>query len=99
MEEILDILIKLIGSLAGVAVVYAAKTACSYLKNAREDAKLDKFITSAVAAAEQTMKAYDDDGSARMDYVQNLLVEAGYSVTEAVIALIESKVYEINTAK
>lgn len=99
MENILDILIKLAGSLAGVAIVYAAKVACTYLNQMREDDKLDRFVTSAVAAAEQTLKEHDEDGSARMDYVQSLLIEAGYSLTGAVIALIESKVYALNTSK
>jgi hypothetical protein len=60
------------------------------------DAKLDLFITELVAAAEQMYKNGDPDGSTRLAYVQGMLVAAGYDVTTAVQALIESKVFEIN---
>lgn len=96
MEAIMDILIKFIGSLAGVAIVYAARAASAYLNQAREDAKLDRLITSAVKAAEQMFKAEDEFGEIRMTYVQGLLIEAGYDLTEAIMAEIESRVYALN---
>lgn len=99
MEGIIDILIKLAGSLAGLAIAYAAKVACAYLDELKEDARLDKFITSAVAAAEQQYKAVDDDGSIRLSYVEGLLVDAGYEITEAIQAMIEGKVFDLNLAQ
>lgn len=96
MEAIMDILIKLIGSLAGVAVVYAVRVASVYLNEARKDKQLDYLVSSAVQAAEQLFKAEDEDGQIRLQYVQGLLMDAGYELTEAVMALIESKVYALN---
>lgn len=98
MEAIMDILIKLIGSLAGVAVVYVARAVGVYLTQAREDKRLDQLVSSAVQAAEQLFKEVDDDGQIRLEYVQGLLIDAGYDLTEAVMALIESKVYALNIA-
>lgn len=99
MEEILDILVKFIGSLAGVAIVYAAKAACGYMAQLREDKKFDKLVSSAVKAAEQLYKAEDADGTIRLDYVQALLIEAGYDLTEAIMAEIESRVFDLNEAQ
>lgn len=96
MEAIMEIMCELIGALVGVAVVCAAKVACDYLGKLREDKNLDKLISSGVKAAEQLFKEDDDTGEIRLAYVQNLLIEAGYDLTEAVMALVESKVYELN---
>ena len=54
------------------------------------------FIGELVAAAEQMYRDDDWDGSVRLDYVQGMLIQAGYEMTEAVRALIEAKVFEIN---
>ena len=100
MEEIMDIIIKLAGSLVGVCLVYLVGVASNYLKaklNAREQAALEDFVTALVKSAEQMLKEEDPDGSIRLDYVQTLLIEAGYDLTDAVRAVIESKVYEINS--
>ena len=98
MEAIFDILIKLAGTLVGVGMAWLAKSAGQYLRYKFDQEKLDKFITSAVAAAEQQFKAEDDDGKRRFTYVEGLLIEAGYDITEAIQAMIESKVYALNMA-
>lgn len=94
MEEILNVIIKLLGSLAGLGLVWLLGVAGEYLKQKGYNDELDRFITSLVSAAEQMYK--NEDGSFRLKYVQAMLVEAGYDITEAVRALIESKVYDIN---
>lgn len=99
MEEIMDILIKLIGSLAGVAVVYAAKALGAYMTQLRENKKIDKLVTSAVKAAEQLFKKEDEDGQIRLNYVQNILIEAGYDLTDAIMAEVESRVFDLNEAQ
>jgi len=96
MEEIMNILIKLAGSLAGIAIVCGVKAIGTYLNQARENETLDSLVTSAVKAAEQLFKADDEDGTIRLNYVQNLLIDAGYDLTDAIMALIESKVYALN---
>lgn len=97
MNEMFEIIIKLLGTLAGVGVVYAIKMCVSYLRSRldeREEAVLDSFVTSLVAAAEQMYKT--EPGEAKLSYVQTQLIEAGYELTDALRALIESKVYELN---
>lgn len=99
MEQILDILIRI----AAMVLVFFAGRFFRYIfdllktkLNDKQAEKLDLFIAELVAAAEQMYKKDDPDGSVRMGYVQNMLIEAGYELTEAVKALIESKVFSIN---
>ena len=99
MEAILDIVFKAVGTLVGVGLVCLVNVAVEYVKSkldANNAARLDAFIAQLVAAAEQTMKQDDFDGSARLAYVQEMLIEAGYELTDAIRAIIESKVYAIN---
>ena len=94
MDEIINVLIKLVGMLAGFGIVWLLRVAGEYLKQKGYNDELDRFITSLVKAAEQMY--WNEDGSFRLDYVQTALIEAGYDLTDAVRALIEAKVYEIN---
>lgn len=97
MNEILDIVIRVAGTLAGLMVIYLLKMGATYLESRldeREETVLDSFVSSLVAAAEQMYKT--ESGEARLSYVQTQLIEAGYELTDALRALIESKVYEIN---
>lgn len=99
MENIIEILIKIAGIAAAFLLTYLSKEAAKWFKarvSAEDQAKLENFVTSLVAAAEQLYKADDEDGSIRREYVQQMLIEAGYELTEAVCALIESKVFDIN---
>ena len=97
MNEILDIVVRVAGTLGGIMVIYLAKIAVNYLKsrlNEKEEALLADFVGSLVMAAEQMYKT--EPGEARLSYVQDQLIEAGYELTDALRALIESKVYEVN---
>ena len=99
MEEIIDIIVKIAATLLALGIGYLGRFLVKWLKSILDekgDAKLDMFIAELVAAAEQMYKKEDPDGSIRLDYVQEMLVAAGYDVTNAVQALIESKVFEIN---
>lgn len=99
MEEILDIIIKLVAALLALGAGWLGKYLVSWLKtklNDRQIEKLDLFIGELVAAAEQMYKTEDPDGSIRLNYVQDMLMKAGYELTDAVRALIESKVFSIN---
>lgn len=99
MEEILDIIIKVVASLLAVGAGWLGKWLINWLKSQLDEKKaekLDLFVAELVAAAEQLYKDEDEDGSTRLNYVQGMLVQAGYEITEAVRALIEAKVFEVN---
>lgn len=99
MNEFIDIFVKLIGGLCGVCLITLASVAVNYLRGKlteSEQACLDSFIDSLVHAAEQTLKDGDFDGSARLAYVQEMIIDAGYELNDAIRAIIESKVYALN---
>ena len=99
MEEIMDIIIKVVAMLLALGIGYIGRFLVKWMKSILDekgDAKLDLFIAELVAAAEQMYKQDDPDGKARLQYVQHMLIKAGYTITESVQALIESKVFEIN---
>lgn len=99
MEEIVNIIVKIVAMLLALGAGYLGKYVVNWLKtnlDDRGDAKLDLFVAELVAAAEQMYKKDDPDGTARLEYVQTMLIGAGYDITDAIQALIESKVFEIN---
>ena len=99
MDEIMNILIKIVAMLLALGAGYLGKYVVNWLKtnlDDRGDEKLDTFIAELVAAAEQMYKKDDPDGTERLFYVQSMLIGAGYDITDAVKAMIESKVFEIN---
>jgi hypothetical protein len=99
MDQIIDIIVKVLAMALVLGIGWVSKWLVAWLKSKldnEQDAKLDLFIAEMVAAAEQIYKNSDPDGSIRNLYVQKMLVEAGYELTDAVRALIESKVFNIN---
>ena len=102
MEEIMDILIRAAGTLAAGAIVWVSRKVYAYCAQKLEAAKLEKlekFVDTLVTGADQMFKAEDPDGSVRLAYVQGELISAGYDLTEAVRAMIESKVFMVNLAQ
>lgn len=99
MEDFTNILIKLAATLLCYGVFALTQKAREYLKDKKEAEKLDKFLDELVAAAEQMFYGEDEDGSIRRGYVQDMLMEAGYELTEIVRAKIEAKVLNVNLAK
>ena len=100
MEQILDILIKVAAVLIAAGISFLLNEATKFVKSKvskAEAEKLDDFVRYLTEAAEQLFKEEDEDGSKRLDYVYQNLTEAGIEITEAVRALIESKVYHINS--
>lgn len=98
-EEILNIIIKVVAALLALGAGWVGKWLVNWLKGQLDEKKaekLDLFVAELVAAAEQQYKDGDTDGQARLNYVQGMLVQAGYEITEAVRASIEAKVFEIN---
>lgn len=99
MEQIIDIIIKIVATLLLAGAGWLGKYVITYLRNNLDEkniAFLDTFIAELVAAAEQLYAEADETGRIRREYVQKMLVEAGYEITEAVQAMIEAKVYDIN---
>ena len=100
MEAIIDILIKIAATLLTFMAAWLGKYLVDWLKSNLDEkaaAQLDLFVAEVVAAAEQMYKKDDPNGSIRLGYVQKMLIEAGYDLTDEIQAVIESKVYEINT--
>lgn len=99
MEVFVSVIINFLGTAIGAGIIVLIREALKYLRasmDEKERAKLDAFVASLVAAADQMYKADDLDGSARLSYVQGMLIEAGYDLTDALRALIESKVHALN---
>ena len=99
MEQIIDIIIKIVATILLAGAGWLGNYIITYLRSnldAKDVATLDNFIAELVAAAEQMYAKEDPDGSIRLNYVQNTLIEAGFEITEAVRAMIEAKVYDIN---
>lgn len=69
-----------------------------YIKSkmsAEDAAKLDQFIDELTAAADQLFKKDDPDGSVRFKYVTDMLLKAGYEITDAIVNKIESSVFHL----
>ncbi len=99
MEQIIDIIIKIVATILLAGAGWLGNYIITFLRSnldAKEVEFLDTFIAELTAAAEQMYAKDDPDGSIRLGYVQEMLVEAGYEITEAVQAMIEAKVYDIN---
>lgn len=99
MEMVEDIIIRLAAVLLAYGFGYLLKLVIEWIRSKLDDkqeAKFNLFLTELVYAAEQMYKGEDPDGSKRLSYVQELLIESGYELTDVVRALIESKVYDLN---
>lgn len=99
MENIMDIIIKIVATLLALGAGYLGKFLVGWIKSklsAENGAKLDLFIDELCKAAEQMYKEDDPDGSIRLRYVESMLIQSGYEITDAVRAMIESKVFAIN---
>ena len=102
MDEILNVVIKVVATLLAFGIAWLGKYLLNLLKGKLNDqnaAQLDLFVAELVAAAEQMYKKDDPDGTVRLNYVLDMLIDAGYEITEALLAVIESKVYGINQAQ
>ena len=99
MENLIDILLKLAASALGLGLGYLAKMAVPHVTKFFEDKKRKDLVNRLVKAAEQMFYAEDPDGSVRRGYVMDMLMEAGYELTDALRAEIEENVFDVNLAK
>ena len=100
MENLIDIIAKILAALLAIGVAWLAAHAKQFLtEKAREteSAALIKLIDTFCEAAEQQFKEFDPTGVKRREYVEKLVVAAGYEITDIVDAAIEAAVYRINS--
>ena len=98
MEQFIDIIIKLLAAVLAYAGICLAKRASDFFKSkmsAEDAAKLDQFIGELTEAADQMLKRDDPDGTKRYAYVVDMLIEAGYEITDIIRAKIESAVFRL----
>lgn len=99
MDEIMNTIIKIVAALLALGIGWAGRYLIGWLKknmSAKDAEKLELFVSELVEAAEQMYKADDPDGSIRLRYVESMLMQAGYDLTDAIRAMIESNVFHIN---
>lgn len=98
-SETVTLLANIVLALLGLAGIWALTKLSSHLKikaEAEQATELDKLIYQFVAAAEQTLKEVDPNGTLRKKYVVDLLEELGIKVSQEINARIEAAVYGLN---
>lgn len=98
-KEIITLIGDLLGAIFAGALLYLVPKVKSWLeartsKDTQDTLKI--LIESFVRAAEQLLKERDEDGTMRMNYVQDKLRELGIEVTSDVVSMIEASVWEVN---
>ena len=92
---------EIIGKLLAVALaVYLAPRAKAWFEANTDKAtqeKLEALVTAFARAAEQMFHDIDPTGEKRNQFVKQQLQAMGVEITNAVINMIESAVWEINT--
>lgn len=99
MDEIMNIIIKIVATVLALGIGWAGRYLISWLKknvSAKDAEKLELFVSELVEAAEQMYKEDDPDGTIRLRYVESMLTQAGYDLTDAIRAMIESNVFNVN---
>ena len=100
MNEIYEIIGKLLAAVFVALAAYLAPRAKAWLEANTSKAtqeKLEALVTAFARAAEQMFHDIDPTGEKRNQYVQQQLRAMGVEITNAVINMIESAVWEINT--
>lgn len=102
MEDIIDIVIKIVAAILTLGGVWLLRNLQSWLAiklGAEKTARLDKLISELVAAADQQYKELDATGKLRLAYVTGLLEQLGYEMTEIIRAKIEAEVFSLPVKK
>ena len=97
--EIIDLAAKavlLVLGLLGIWLVGWLKDALKARVESEQATQLDRLIYDFVAAAEQTLKEGDPDGSKRKAYVTENLMALGIAISQEINARIEAAVFGIN---
>ena len=97
--EIMDLVVKAVFGILGLLGIWLVgwvKDALKARVEAEQAAELDRLIYDFVAAAEQTLKEGDSDGSKRKAYVTENLMALGIAISQEINARIEAAVFGIN---
>lgn len=98
-DQMISIIGKLIAAAFVGVVTYLAPKVKMWLEthaSKTEQEKVRILIQSFAEAAEQLLYESDDTGFKRMAYVKNQLTAVGIGITDEIVAMIESAVWEIN---
>lgn len=98
-EKIIALIGELLGAIFAGSLLYLIPKFKAWIeaKTSKDTQEtLKTLIESFVRAAEQLLKNKDDDGTMRMNYVQDKLLEIGIEITSDVISMIEAAVWEVN---
>ena len=97
--DIYEIVGKILGAMAVTLLMWLAPKISGWLEantTDKEEAAIRAAVKSFCRAAEQLLKEDDPTGKKRNTYVLENLEKLGIAITESVIAVIESEVYDIN---
>lgn len=102
-SELATLIIKTVFAVISIFLTYYIIPWFKSMYQLNTDAKFKKFLNDAVKAAEQTIKE-DKSGPKKKEYVlrnaKKWLSDSGLDISdEALNALIESLVYDLNNAK
>ena len=100
MNNIYEIIGKLLAAVFVALLAYLTPRAKAWFEaNAGKSAqeKLEQLVTAFARAAEQMFHDVDPTGEKRNQFVKQQLEATGVEITSAVINMIESAVWEINT--
>lgn len=101
MTEILELAVKLLAAAAAALFAWVAPKLRAWLTARAGQEAAAEVLSLAVTfaqAAEQLLKAEDPTGEKRRQYVLEHLEQLGVEITEAVVAMVESAVWSINTS-
>ena len=100
MNNIYEIIGNLLAALVVGLLAYLAPRAKAWFESNASKAtqeRVQQLVTAFARAAEQMFHDIDPSGEQRSQYVKQQLQALGVEVTNAVINMIESAVWEINT--
>lgn len=98
--EILDIVAKLLGGVVAILIAWITPKLREWLMARTDEATTNEILALVVTfaqAAEQLLHDDDPTGEKRKAYVIEQLEKLGVKVTDAVLAMIEGAVWQINT--
>lgn len=99
MDELMTTVIQLLAALLAILggwFIHWLKAYFATKHGAARSALADSLVSQFCDAAEQLYKSADPTGEKRYQYVQGLLEQAGYQMSDVLRAKIEASVRQIN---
>ncbi len=100
MTNFYDIIGKLLAAVLVALLAYLTPTVRAWLTanaSRNDQEKIGQLVRAFVRAAEQLMRDNDPTGDRRNQFVREQLTALGVELTEAVLNMIESEVWTVNT--